>query len=108
MRKEGVSAGVVSAGLLALAACSPVERGVWPPPETGFQCLNGHVQRNAELLADERAVLDIVGSQRGIDPIRIDEEYGRRAVAAGCSQYDLLEAQEEVMRRDNPALEDTI
>lgn len=103
MKKE-----VLTASMLALAACSPVHRGTWPPSETGFQCQNGHVEMNGEMLADERARLDIVGKQLGIDPLAIDEEYGRRAVAAGCSQYDLLEAQEVMMRRESPELEDTI
>jgi hypothetical protein len=98
----------LSLGILALTACSPTPRGEWPPSETGFQCQNGHVERNAEILAAERARLDIIGNQLSIDPLAIDEEYGRRAVAAGCSQYDLLEAQEEVMRRENPDLENTI
>jgi hypothetical protein len=98
----------LSLGILALTACSPTPRGEWPPSETGFQCVNGETEENARLLADERARLDLIGSALNVDLMEISEEYGRRALAAGCSHYDLLEAQEEMMRRENPDLEDTI
>lgn len=103
MRKEIMAAGV---GLF-LTSCSPSASG-WPPPETGFQCINGLTEENAELLADERSRLELVGKQLNVDLSIINQEYGRRGLEAGCTQYDFIEAQEVMQRRENPDLADTI
>lgn len=99
----------VSFGLIVLAAgCHQVPRGEWPPSGTGFQCVNGYTAENARVLADERQRLEIIGGALNAAPLDIDREYEHAAREAGCSVYDLLEADEEIVRRKDVSLEETI